>query len=449
VTLGYHPFANLFPLMEGEAFASLCRNVKAKGIHDKIDILDGLILDGRNRHRAGRQAGIKGLDNLNSEHFRIFDPKVDGDPLEYVILKNFERRQMSLSQCAMVADRLALLPRGGQAKPETAGKSKKTGAGEAANLPVSKGEGVAQQKVRQRDAAQLLNVSERLVRSARTVREHGIPELAAAVDRDEIAVSLAAQAAVLPAEQQRKVVAEAAAGRANVVRTVVKRERRTQREKDLGAKQCALPDGVFGFVLEDPEWTFKVWNAETGSDRSAVQHYPTSDLETIAARAVSKLCATDCVYALWCVDPERGLALLKARGFTFVSYLVWVKDIVEVELTAAKRKAAGLPAKGRVLVEVGPAGTGFWNRDRDELVLIGVRGNVPCPAQGLQGESVFFAARPPEKGKRRGRHSAKPANIHEWAEKHYPTFRKLELNAREARKGWTVWGNEAPEELNG
>ncbi len=93
---------------------------------------------------------------------------------------------------------------------------------------------------------------------------------------------------------------------------------------------------------------------------------------------------------------------------------------------------------------VGLAGTGFWNRDRDEILLIGTRGNFVAPAMGTQPESVWFAARPRIDGASRGRHSAKPENAHLWIEQNWPSLPKIELNARGKRAGWDLWGYEAP-----
>jgi hypothetical protein len=50
----------------------------------------------------------------------------------------------------------------------------------------------------QSDAASLLNVSRSGVQRAREVIDHGTPELVAAVDRGEVAVSTAADVASLP-----------------------------------------------------------------------------------------------------------------------------------------------------------------------------------------------------------------------------------------------------------
>jgi len=62
------------------------------------------------------------------------------------------------------------------------------------------------QKVSRPDAADRLNVSERLVTYATRVIEEGAPELIGAVERGELAVSAAATLARLPADTQREVL---------------------------------------------------------------------------------------------------------------------------------------------------------------------------------------------------------------------------------------------------
>jgi N6-adenosine-specific RNA methylase IME4 len=194
-----------------------------------------------------------------------------------------------------------------------------------------------------------------------------------------------------------------------------KKARRAAREQALAAKLVALPEAKFAVIYADPEWRFKTRSAETGMDRAADNHYPTSDLEAIKARDVASLAADDCVLFLWATVPmlPEALEVLAAWGFKYVSHFVWDKEHF---------------------------GTGYWNRNQHEILLVGTRGTIPAPAMGDQFSSVIRSAA--------GEHSAKPEKAYEIIEAYYPTVPKIELNARVARPGWARWGYEAPE-LNG
>ena len=173
----------------------------------------------------------------------------------------------------------------------------------------------------------------------------------------------------------------------------------------------ALPLKRYGVILADPEWEFQVWNEDTGSDRSAENHYPTSTLGEIKKRDVPSIAADDSVLFLWATPPmlPQALEVMAAWGFSYKSQWAWVKD---------------------------KAGNGYWNRNQHEILLLGTRGNVPAPIQGPKSASVIFAPV--------AQHSEKPKAFYRLIEGHFPTLPKIELNAREKRKGWTAWGNEAP-----
>ena len=50
----FHPYAGLFPLMEGDEFDALVSDVLTNGLLQPIIEFDGTILDGRNRYRPLR-----------------------------------------------------------------------------------------------------------------------------------------------------------------------------------------------------------------------------------------------------------------------------------------------------------------------------------------------------------------------------------------------------------
>jgi N6-adenosine-specific RNA methylase IME4 len=177
----------------------------------------------------------------------------------------------------------------------------------------------------------------------------------------------------------------------------------------IEAASAALGSGqLFGVIYADPPWRFEPYSRETGMDRAADNHYPTMDLADILAMQVPA--ADDCVLFLWATAPmlPQALAVMDAWGFAYKSHIIWLKDRI---------------------------GTGYWARNKHELLLIGVRGSIPAPLPGTQPESVVAAPV--------ARHSTKPAVFAELIEKIYPTLPKIELFSRAARPGWHGWGAEA------
>jgi ParB-like chromosome segregation protein Spo0J/N6-adenosine-specific RNA methylase IME4 len=256
--------------------------------------------------------------------------------------------------------------------------------------------------------------------------------------------------AKLPEVEQRKLAEKAKAGEKVSAKTRAKQVAREKREKQLGAKIAAgnldLPNKRYGVILADPNWGRTVYSTETGMDRHAANHYVTASGDeehqddAIKALPVAEIAAPDAIVGIWCTEPWRGADVLRAWGFKPVAYRTWIKDIVLI----GEISASGLLHKGQQLEVVDAAGTGFWGMDRDEVMVIGVRGKIPCPAPGTQGETVWFARRGEHATCPSDSHSDKPDVAHEWFEKHFPNVPKIELFARRARLGWKMWGAEAP-----
>jgi N6-adenosine-specific RNA methylase IME4 len=189
-----------------------------------------------------------------------------------------------------------------------------------------------------------------------------------------------------------------------------KQERRATRERELAGKILALPGTRYGVIVADPEWRFEPWSRATGMDRAADNHYPTSVTEVIAARDVASIAAADSVLFLWATAPmlPQALMVMAAWGFDYKSQFIWVKDRI---------------------------GTGYWNRNQHEILLVGTRGAIPAPAMGKQAPSAIEAPV--------AEHSVKPDIFLEMIESYYPTLPRIELNARRSRDGWDSWGYEA------
>jgi N6-adenosine-specific RNA methylase IME4 len=234
---------------------------------------------------------------------------------------------------------------------------------------------------------------------------------------------LSSRAQKLASISERAIEARLAARRASpsrervtteILRDVDKRSTRARREADLGAAQAAhnleFPNKRYGVILADPEWRFEPWSRETGMDRAADNHYPTSVTEVIAARPVQSIAAKDCVLFLWATVPmlPHALTVMAAWGFDYKSHIIAIKSRI---------------------------GLGYWFRNEHELLLLGTCGDVPAPAPGTQWSST--RAMPI------GRHSEKPEWQYELIESYFPNIPKIELNARRTRLGWDRWGLDA------
>ncbi|WP_113154764.1 MT-A70 family methyltransferase [Nitratireductor sp. OM-1] len=171
---------------------------------------------------------------------------------------------------------------------------------------------------------------------------------------------------------------------------------------------------LYPVIYADPAWRYSVRSEETGREKSAENHYPTMPTEEICGllAKLGGVAARDAVLFLWATNPMLldGLRVIQAWGFTYVHHWIWDKEV---------------------------AGTGYWGRDRHELLLIGRRGDAVAPLPGTQPETVHR--------ERKGRHSAKPEFFAETIERLYPDMARIELFCRSPRAGWDAWGFEAGE----
>jgi len=94
-----HPFADAFPLIDGEEFGELVRDIKRNGLREPIILNHDrtILVDGRNRWRACEEAGSDPVFETLPE--RYTEPMI----LDLIVSKNMARRQLNPGQRALMA----------------------------------------------------------------------------------------------------------------------------------------------------------------------------------------------------------------------------------------------------------------------------------------------------------------------------------------------------------
>lgn len=228
--INVHPAAAIFPLLEAGDLRELADDIRKHGLIEPIVMLDGKVLDGRNRLAACNLANVSP---------RFVQWGGTGDPVDWVLSVNLRRRHLDTSQRAMVAARTLdyhrAKARERQREGQEAGRSAQHG-----GLAQICAEPTKERKAAE-DAARTVNVSPRTVEHAAKVIEAGVPELVKAVEKGEIAVSAAAEASELPAEAQRRVVELVETGEAKTGAEAVREVKRPHVANNTGDNEWYTP----------------------------------------------------------------------------------------------------------------------------------------------------------------------------------------------------------------
>ena len=408
--LPVHPLAELLPMADDETLDGIADDVGLRGFRPDrpIILLDGMILDGRNRREACRRAREKHGRHVGDAYVKDWANEA-GSPLDFVVSDNVLRRHLTTSQKALVGANLANWANG--MNQHTVGSE-----------PVRT----------QKQVAGMLGISERIIQQANRVREHS-DELVQKVVSGELKVKQAEALIELGDKELSATLAQdnkAVVARAKEIRTANKAAGRAARETNInkvsaqGGKQMpALPQKQYPVLYVDAPWENTVWGEETGNDKSPP--YPTmtdADIKALCAGDQSPA-LDDAVCFFWTTSNrlDLGIDVLRAWGFDYVAAYFWDKQHM---------------------------GMGRWGRDQVEVLLIGKRGNIPAPAPQDIERNLY--------SEKKGRHSVKPVHFAEMIDRFYPTLAKLELFQRKQSlvKGdirlhrrkqgrWAFWGFEA------
>ena len=252
----HHPLAKLFPPMRGDEYDALREFIKQNGQREDITVFDGAVIDGVHREAASLELGLVP---------RYAALQAGADALQYVVDRNQNRRHLNDDQRRLIAAEIASMKRGRPASDDN----------------------FANGEISRTAAAKMMRVDIAGVDRAKVIATKGIPDLKTVVREGSATVRAAAEIAALPPAQQTAVMLSLPkddAGRftpeakklirqaANSLRhgeQEIKKQRRAERERRLGEKIVALPEGRFGVIVADDERDHQVYSRETGMDRHA------------------------------------------------------------------------------------------------------------------------------------------------------------------------------------
>jgi hypothetical protein len=138
-----HALAKLFPRMDAATFKELVIDIKHNGLLQPIMLYQERVLDGVHRQDACAEADVTPR----------YDKFFGEDPIGYVLSVNLKRRHLSESQRAMIAAKIAALPKGSHGGQST------------------------HEGTTRKQAGRLLKVSIDSIKRAKTVQKQGTPEL--------------------------------------------------------------------------------------------------------------------------------------------------------------------------------------------------------------------------------------------------------------------------------
>jgi N6-adenosine-specific RNA methylase IME4 len=393
-----HEAARIFPLMDDDDRASLLESMRRQGFDaaHPIVLLDGKVLDGRNRLLAALEVGVEPV-------FRDATADEAAEPMAFVWRENAARRHLSKSQMALAAaEALPLFQREAKARQREHGGTAPGRGTLVANLPPVK------EKARDA-AARGTGVSPRTVEHAATVLESAVPEVVDAVRRGKLAVSAAAELARLDADAQRDVVARAEARsggeiRGGLVRALAKQVEKARVAAQLDAAAVAMPTGRYSVIVADPPWAYQK-RAGDATHRGDLP-YPPMSTDEICALDVASLAEDDCVLWLWTTNAfmRDAFRVIDSWGFEERTILTWAKNRI---------------------------GLGDWLRGQTEHCILAARGK---PTLTLVSQTTLLHGDVRE-------HSRKPDEFYSLVES-LCHGSKLELFCRTPRLGWAKWGAE-------
>lgn len=174
----------------------------------------------------------------------------------------------------------------------------------------------------------------------------------------------------------------------------------------------SLDPHSYDLIMADPPWDFSL-HSEKGGNKSAQKHYRCLPLQEIMDFPVQDLASDNCCLLMWATAPmlQQQMRVIDAWGFRYKTEMIWRKTTKNGKQTF---------------------GPGYIVRGSHEPIIVATRGAPKFVAKNIR--SCFDGIR--------RRHSEKPVEAYEIAERMMPKARRVELFSRTNRDGWESFGDE-------
>lgn len=196
---------------------------------------------------------------------------------------------------------------------------------------------------------------------------------------------------------------------------------------------------AYTLIYCDPPWRYNSRANHQTRFRGGVHgHYGTMTLDEIAALPLASLAAPACALAMWCTFPylDAQIQLCARWGFRYRTQIAtWIKlnprgyDLPHDD-PAYRIDKPYVRYPGDGMYHSVFFGVGYYSKSNAEVLLLGMRGQVPTLTDSLS--SVIMAPR--------REHSRKPDEAYTLLEALFGNVPRVELFARQARLNWDAYG---------
>jgi len=188
----------------------------------------------------------------------------------------------------------------------------------------------------------------------------------------------------------------------------------------------------YKILYADPPWQY---NDSKGNDpKMGGITYDTMPTEKICELPVSGLAAKNAALFMWATWPmlEEAFKVIEAWGFQYKNAaFVWVKQ----NPRGSHPELFEVPAESRFNLY---CGLGHYTRGNTEPCLLALRGSMERKDATVRQPIIHPVMK----------HSRKPSETRNRIVRLFGGLSRVELFAREAPKGWDVWGNEVDSTVN-